>query len=309
MMPEPSLRTFLWIGLFVAAAAPAQTLQPARALRLAESGRCIEALPLLKTTAAQTPNQRREFGLAGLKCALALNKIPEVLSFAQTLQKEAGDDPEILYVLTHAYSDLSVRTSQRLLATAPRSYQVRQLNAEALEAQGRWDDAAKEYQAVLATEPKLPGIHFRIGRLLLSKQPATAEQTEQAKKEFEAEIQINPKHAGAQFVLGELARREDRFDEAITYFGRAVEYDAGNAEAHLGLGRSYMGAERYKDAIPPLETSARLQPENPETHFQLAIAYGRDGRKEDSAREAALHKEMTARAQQRRDDMQKALSH
>lgn len=118
---------------------------------------------------------------------------------------------------------------------------------------------------------------------------------------------MNPTNAGAEFVLGELARRDEKFEDAIAHFSRAVEYDAGNADAHLGLGRSYMGAKRYKEAIPPLETAARLESANPETHFQLATAYAREGRKADSAREASLHKAMLTRDRERQDSISKGV--
>jgi tetratricopeptide (TPR) repeat protein len=278
-----------------------------RALRLAQSGQCVEALPLLKAAAAQNPKLKRDIQLAGARCAMTLNRAAEALGYAQVLQRDFASDPEVLYFLTHIYSDLSMRASQELLSKAPSSYQVHQLNAEALEMQGRWDDAAKEYQAILQTNPEVPGIHFRLGRLLLSRQPQTPDQVEKARGEFEAELKINPNNAGAEFVLGELARRDEKFDDAIGHFSRAVQYDAGNAEAHLGLGRSYMGAKRFKEAIPPLETAARLEPANPETHFQLAIAYARDGRKDDSAREASMHKQMLARAEERRDSISKGV--
>ena len=32
--------------------------------------------------------------------------------------------------------------------------------------QGKWDDAAKEYEAILQAKPDVAGIHFRLGRLL-----------------------------------------------------------------------------------------------------------------------------------------------
>ena len=147
---------------------------------------------------------------------------------------------------------------------------------------------------MLAKDPEERGIHFRIGRVLLSKQPMTPDQMERAQKEFEAELKIDPEHAGANFVLGEMTRRQDKFDEAIAYFTKAVQYDAGNPEAFLGLGRSLIAAERYKEAIPPLEIAVKLQPDNPQTHYQLAIAYGREGRKEESAREAAMHRDLMA---------------
>jgi tetratricopeptide (TPR) repeat protein len=304
----------LIIGFVLSLAAPSfsQTPKPTeaqtpKALRLALSGRCAEALPLLRNPAIQTPKFRRDIQMAGARCAMTLNRPADALPFAAVLQKEFPADPEILYFLTHLYSDLSVRISQELLMKAPASAQVRELNAEAMETQGQWDGAIKEYEAVLAKDPQARGIHFRIGRVLLSKQPMTPDQMDRAKTEFEAELKIDPEHAGANFVLGELMRREDKFDEAIAYFTKAAQYDAGNPEAFLGLGRSLVAAERYKEAIPPLETAVKLQPENPQTHYQLAIAYGREGRKEESAREAAMHRDLLAGEQKRKDEIQRGV--
>jgi tetratricopeptide (TPR) repeat protein len=295
------------LGFVLLVAAPLLSQTVPRALRLAQSGNCAEALPLLKSASAQNGKLKRDFQLAGVRCAMTLNRPADALGFAQVLQRDFAADPEVLYLLTHVYSDLSLRASQELLSKAPSSYQVHQLNAEALEMQGRWDDAVKEYEAILISNPEAPGIHFRLGRLLLSKQPQTSGQVEKARTEFKAELKMNPSNAGAEFVLGELARREEKFDDAILHFSRAVQYDAGNADAHLGLGRSFMGAKRYKEAIPPLETAAKLATANPETHFQLAIAYARDGRKVDSDREASMHKEMLAQAEERRDSISKGV--
>jgi tetratricopeptide (TPR) repeat protein len=297
---------FLAVSLFSQTPKPTEAQTP-RALRLALSGRCAEALPLLKNAAVQPPKYRRDMQMAGARCAMTINHPAEALGFAAVLQKEFPADPEILYFLTHLYSDLSVRASQELLSKAPASAQVRELNAEALETQGQWDGAIKEYEAVLAKDPEARGIHFRIGRVLLSKQPMTPDQMERAQKEFEAELKIDPEHAGANFVLGEMMRREARFDEAIAYFTKATRYDAGNPEAFLGLGRSLVAAERYKEAIPPLEAAVKMQPDNPQTHYQLAIAYGREGRKEESAREAVMHRDLLAREQKRKDEIQRGV--
>src|SRR5437660_1725630 len=43
------------------------------------------------------------------------------------------------------------------------------------------------------------------------------------------------------------------------------------------------------------ETAVKLLPANPASHYQLAIAYGRTGRKEDAKREAALQRETADR--------------
>ena len=84
--------------------------------------------------------------------------------------------------------------------------QVHELNGEALEMQGQWDQALDEYRRVLGMNPNLPGIHYRLGRLLLSK-PRSSTTLSEAQHEFEEELKIDPANAGAEYILGELARQ------------------------------------------------------------------------------------------------------
>src|SRR6202011_928554 len=145
------------------------------------------------------------------------------------------------------YSDLSTHASQELLAAAPDSYQVHQLNAESLEIQGKWDEAAAEYGKILKQNPHVVGIHFRLGRILLSKPDPDRLLAEQAKREFEQELEIDPTNAGAEYVLGELAGRAQQTPEAIEHFARATRLDAGFVDAYLGLGMALVTNGQYSD--------------------------------------------------------------
>jgi hypothetical protein len=69
-----------------------------------------------------------------------------------------------------------------------------------------------------------------------------------------------------------------------------------------------IAAERIPEAIGPLEAAVRLQPENPLTHFHLSTAYTRLGRSEEAKRESALHKELSEKMRQTREEVQKAVS-
>ena len=142
-----------------------------RAIGLADAGRCREAIPLLKPAIVRpaAKDVKRKVGLSALRCAMTLDDRDLALEALRMLNREFPSDPDVLYVSTHAYSDLSTRASETLARTAPLSEQAHELNAEALEVQGRWDDAAKEYRAILDRKPRLPGIHYRLGRVLLSK--------------------------------------------------------------------------------------------------------------------------------------------
>jgi tetratricopeptide (TPR) repeat protein len=258
-------------------------------------------LPILKKSAPVTPDKQLKMkaGLATVRCGLALNQVDSTVNALLWLNREFPSDPDVLYVTTHAFSDLSTRAALQLAAKAPFSTQAHELNAEALESQGKWDDAAAEYNLVLKEHPDEPGIHYRLGRIVLSK-PPTPTTGDDAKREFEAELKIDPNNAGAEYVLGELARKVQNWDEAIEHFSRATKIDAGFANAFLGLGLSLISAERYQEAVLPLETAVKLQPENPTGHYQLAIAYNHVGRREDAKREAELQKETAEKIEQAR---------
>jgi tetratricopeptide (TPR) repeat protein len=263
------------------------------AITLAESGRCTEALPLLKKSIRQVADRdvKKRIGLLGLNCAMTHNAPYDSLDFLAVLEREFPRDPEVLYAAAHAFSDLSLRASQDLVREAPFSYQVHELNAEALETQGKWEEAAAEYRKILDINPMLPGIHARLGRVLLSGPQPPAEAVAQAKKNFEDELAIDPSNATAEYVLGELAKEEDDLSAAIQHYSRAARLDVGFAEAYLGLGSALVASKRFDDAIPPLERYEKLAPDSPSGHYQLALAYAGVGRKDEANREAALQRD------------------
>ena len=275
---------------------------------LAESGQCREALPRLKKSAARVSDAqlKRAVGLDGVRCSMSAGQPEDAIDFIRRLTRDFPHDPEVLYLSAHVYSDLSIRASQELLFKAPSSYQVRLLNAEALETQGRWDDAASEYRQVLAKNPNLPGIHYRLGRLILSA-PKTPTTMEDAKREFEGELKIDPRNAGAEYILAELARKARQWPEAIQHFSRASQLDPGFSDAFIGLGKALVSAGQPAEAVAPFETAIKLQPANPVPYFQLATAFRRAGRKEEAERAFATHRQVSEKARQSSEGIQKAV--
>ena len=300
--------SWLWFPalLLVAAGCLSQTSKAKAApvqgaLELARSGRCGEAIPLLKREIAQSRDKdlRRNAGFAGVRCAMVNNQFDAATDFLRQLTRQFPNDPEVLYTAVHTYSDLATRASQQLATTAPNSAQAHELNAESLEMQGKWDQAEKEYRHILQIDPHQLGIHFKIGRLLLSEPNAPPDAAEQARKEFQQELRIDPSNAGAEYVLGELARQAQDSDGAIQHFTRATKLDPNLSEAFLGLGMALISAKRFPDAVPTLESAVRLEPQNPAAHYNLGLAYTRVGRKEEAERQFAIHREMVAKSDER----------
>lgn len=274
-------------------------------VELAEAGNCDQALPILNRTISHVADKdlKKRAGFAGIRCALAVNQMDPALDFIRVLTRDFPNDPEVLYIAVHVFSDLSIRASQQLLFTSPGAYQVHQLNAESLEAQGNWKGAEAEYREVLKKNPTLPGIHYRLGRLLLSA-PETPASRSEARQEFEEELKIDPNNAGAEYVLGEMAREDEQWPAAIEHFGRAARLDAGFADAFVGFGRALLGAGRAADAIAPLQTAVKLEPDNPAAHFHLSAAYRRTGDGADADREFALYQEANKKAEQTKRNIQ-----
>jgi tetratricopeptide (TPR) repeat protein len=257
------------------------------AAALAESGGCSEALPSLAKAAAHLTDKelQKRVALDGVRCATLLKQSGLLLDFVRLLNQQFPHDPEVLYVSVHAYSDLSNRSAHN-------SIPALEMDAEANEVQGKWDQAEKDYRKILEENPHYSGIHFRLARLILSKPNPAPDFQEQARKELEQELEIDPANAGAEYILGELSRQAGAFSEAVEHFTKATKFDPNFADAYLGLGVSLLNEKKYSGAVPPLEMAVKLQPGNPAGHYSLATAYARTGRKEDAERELALQKEI-----------------
>ena len=299
-------------ALLIAEAAIAQSKNHVRAgdavasarhaIGLVEAGRCEQALPALVAATPHLSDKQLKYqaGMAKARCAMALNQENTAVEALLELKRDFASDPEVLYISTHYYSELAERVSQELAAKAPQSVQARRLEAEAFEAQGKWDEAAGIYRGILEQNPQTPGVHYHLGQVLLSKAGSSGS-TDEAKSEFQKELQVDPHNAASEFVLGELARRTGDWGEAAARFASATKLDQGFVEAYLALGMSLASRGDYAQAVTPLENYVKLQPADPAGHYQLAIAYARTGNRAGAARETALQKQLAARGAESRN--------
>jgi tetratricopeptide (TPR) repeat protein len=279
-------------------------------VKLAMEGRCADAMPRLDESmrdAALTVDAKRSVSIAGVRCSMLLNRQSDAMSYLAWLQEAYPKDPDVMFLSVHVFSDLSQHNAQGLMNSAPDSPLVIQLNAENFEKQGDFQKAIAEYRILLERTPTHPGIHYRIGGLLMSS-PETPTTAEQARKEFEAELKLDPRSAGAEYYLGELARRSDALSGAVEHFKRATELNPTFAEAYYGWGKSLLDSGKAADASAPLESAVKLAPENPTVHFALATAYQRAGRKDDAAREFGLQKTTADKLNQREKTLHKTVS-
>src|SRR6185369_11111028 len=232
------------------AAVESPTAAAERGITLGTRGHCKEAMPILKKVIPklQDKDLLHDAVLARAQCGMATDQRDVVGESLLVLTREFPGDPKVLYITTRYYSELANRTAQELIQKAPSSPEAETLIAEAFQAQGKWDDAAAQFRKILEQNPNQPGMHYQLGRILLSK-PLDPAVTEEARKEFEAELKINPTSPAAEFMLGDLAWRNQNADDAIAHFSRVTQFDTGLAEAYLGLGMALNAAGKYGEAI------------------------------------------------------------
>ena len=185
------------------------------AMSLSELGHDEESLPGLKKGFHQTADAalKRMAGLHLERAYSGLGRDDDAAAVALELSRQYPKDPEVLYHSARILSNLAYLQTMKLADVAPDSIWLHQAAGEGNESQSLYDAAIHEYQRVLAQAPNRPGIHFRIGRVLLAKsnQGSDAAAQAQALREFQQELAIDPTNANAAYEAGEIeADRRDR---------------------------------------------------------------------------------------------------
>jgi tetratricopeptide (TPR) repeat protein len=296
----PSLRR----ALELAPALP--NLGALTAMSLSELGRHQEAVAGLEEAFRQLAGDRALRRLVGLHLQRSytdLDRDADAVAVALELSRAYPDDPEVLYHTGRLFGNYAYLQTTKLARVAPESTWLHQAAGEANESQGLLDQAIAEYRQVLVQAPKRPGIHFRIGRVLLTRAAQgngdVAAETEAA-AEFEQELRIDPTNANAAYELGELQRKSGKLDEAILYFERAVAAYPEFDEALVGLGRALVAAGRAMAAVPLLRRAVAVNPRNEVAFYQLAQAHrALDQRPEQQAALAEFTRLRNQKATQR----------
>ena len=112
--------------------------------------------------------------------------------------------------------------------------------------EGRYADAVKYYQQMLATSPEgdpLPRIYLGIALAYEGNLPAAIEQCQQV-------LRLSPRNAAAQYNLGVLFLEEKSPSEAVDHFDAAVDLDPGFKMAHFQLANLLMTKGDYAGALP-----------------------------------------------------------
>jgi len=246
------------------------------ALSLAEMGRFTDALPHLEKGFKQAADAdvRRLCGLQLLRAYTGLGRDSDAVEAALELNKLYPDDPEILYHTGRIYGNFAYVVMEKLHDSAPDSIWMIQAQGEANEAQKSYDAAIAAFNRVLALDPQRPGIHYRIGRVYLTRFRAEqkAEDHDGAVREFMAELQVDPANGNAAYELAYMQAEAGNLEEARTQYEHVVERFPGFEEALVGLGGVLLDLHKPELALAPLQHATEVSPGDEAAWYRLATA-------------------------------------
>lgn len=267
------------------------------AMSLSEIGRFKEALPGLEKAFRKSQDVpiRRLAGLQLTRAYTGLGQDDKAVDAALDLRRQYPSDPEVLYHTARLFGNFAYLTMQRLSDVAPDSVWRYLASAEVYESQESYDAAIAAYEKVLSMEPGRPGVHFRIGRVMLARarqSTSRAEETAQAVKQFEKELELDPTHANAAYELGEIYRKSAQFERACQYFEMGLKSYPGFEESHLGLGRALLSLNQASRALPHLKEAVTLNPEDDVAFYSLAQAYRALGNASEQQKALAMFRHL-----------------
>lgn len=244
------------------------------AMSLSETGQYEEAVAGLEKGFASSSDvaTRRMCGLQLERVYSGLQRDAEAVEVALRLNRLYPNDPEVLYHSGRIFGNYAYLSVKRLGEVAPSSIWTHLASAEALESQGSNDVAIGEYRRVLSLDPHHPGIHYRLGRVLLARAQsgASRDDAEAALKEFSSELELDPTNASAAYELGEAAHKSGDIVEAERYFRMALKYYPDFEQANIGLASILMTQGKPEPAKVLLERALAADPENDVAWYRLA---------------------------------------
>jgi tetratricopeptide (TPR) repeat protein len=163
------------------------------------------------------------------------------------------------------------------------------------------------------------------------------DKNEEAERALRKAVELDPKFAAAFAYLGLIRAKTGAYAEAITLYENALRADSKLAVVHhliadamlkqnadarvvethlrqavtmdptftparLSLGKLFMRAQRWAEAVVELEQVVKFDPSVPEAYYQLGLAYGRLKRTADAQTAMATFKRLSDAEKKREDE-------
>jgi tetratricopeptide (TPR) repeat protein len=151
----------------------------------------------------------------------------------------------------------------------------------------RYEEAASEFRAALALDPKL----VERARFPLAVALFEMHKDDEARREFEAVRAVIGDHPNVFYYLGRLDLTDGNLPGAIRNLSQAAVKPPFPDTAYY-LGYAYFKQENLAAAEKWLKEAARFDPQDARTQYQLALVFRKEGKEDDAKKAFALSDEL-----------------
>jgi len=174
----------------------------------------------------------------------------------------------------------AVRDYQQVVKTDPGSLKAHYNIGVSLFRLGKLDEATREFQAALAISPFFAPAEDRLGSIALQKKDYN-----QARAVFEHVLAFSPYDYDAHYNLGALSALQGQWDAGERHLRVAMGVDPANPEPHDALGDLYLKKGDLDKAYTEFRESIRLGPKSASAHYDLGLVLQKQHKPSDAANE------------------------
>ena len=131
-----------------------------------------------------------------------------------------------------------------------------------------WRDTETFFNYMLTLTPDSASLHNHLGAVL-----AKQDRTDEAISHYRRALQITDNYARAHNNLGVALKKQGNIDEAIEHYRKAVDYYPGFAEAHYHLGNALGAQNKLDEAIEHYHRVIEIESDYVNARNNLANAF------------------------------------
>ena len=154
-----------------------------------------------------------------------------------------------------------------------------------------YEQSLRCFRQVTVADASIKLAHYGAGESLIR-----LDRPAEAVPELRQELALRPGDANVESSLAFALLQTSDKAEARGLLESAVASDPTHARAQYQLGKLLLDGGDVAGALPHLEAAERSDPSPDYVHYQLQVAYRKAGRAADADREAAVYREIKAKA-------------
>ena len=218
---------------------------------------------------------------------LELEEFPKAWRILQQATRDYPTDERNYVAIARLATEAAVSPSVALdfldrgLAHLPDSHALHIQRAYLKLSQGRYREAASDYEKAIQLQPNSEMARLGLAFVLVENQ-----QHDEATVLLEQTLRKDPANFYAHYLLGDIAMTQGSRPgtpaeaRSLRHLRQAAALKPDFVLARISLGKLYLKRNDLDSAIRELETSIRLDPQATTAYYQLSIAYRKAGAKE-----------------------------